>query len=186
MMSTAAYEESRTSSARYHQGLSKRLRTALHNQPHKWPAGGGPGSRLSTVMEEVSLGGSGSAFSSVARARAGEGGSLYDVDLNLSDDVEDFANMSSAPPSNFGKRYRHKEFLDEWYDLRTRLQDVPEVPGFRASPAPPPNTPVPLEDVVQAEDPPFNFWPYLIFGTILIGLAYITEDSLPPAQSYVA
>ena len=186
MMSTAAYEESQTSSARYHKGLSKRLRTALRNQPHKWPAGGGPGSRLSTVMEEVSLGGSGSAFSSVVRARAGEGGSLYDVDLNLSDDVEDFANMSSAPPSNFGKRYRHKEFLDEWYDLRTRLQDVPEVPGFRASPAPPPNTPVPLEDVVQAEDPPFNFWPYLIFGTILIGLAYITEDSLPPAQSYVA
>ena len=94
--------------------------------------------------------------------------------------------MTSAPPSNFGKRYRHKEFMDEWYDLRTRLQDVPAVPGVpRISPAPPPNTPVPLYDVVQAEDD-FNFWPYLIFGTILIGLAYITEDSLPAAQSYVA
>jgi len=36
--------------------------------------------------------------------------------------------------------------------------------------------PYELEAYVEPEPDPFYFWPYLVFGAVLIGLAIITDD----------
>ena len=65
---------------------------------------------------------------------------------------------------------------------------MPSLPGSRAgTPAAPPGSPAPpgipeVEQYQEADDPPFNFWPYLLFGAVLIGLAIITED---PRDAYI-
>ena len=112
--------------------------------------------------------------------------------------------LSTAPPSNFGQRYRHAEFENEWYQLRRPpTPEIPDPEGFRArgfSPVPPPPTPASmfqgplyrepgfdpyhLEQYLEQETEEFNFWPYLIFGAILIGLAVITDD--PRGETTIA
>ena len=41
-----------------------------------------------------------------------------------------------------------------------------------------------LEQYLEQETEEFNFWPYLIFGAILIGLAVITDD--PRGETTIA
>ena len=107
--------------------------------------------------------------------------------------------FSTAPPSDFAPVFAPPfdlsyEFDMEFDGLRKGVwgPGLPSDVGERGySPVPPPNTPVShlqaptppgslgpyeLEAYVEPEPDPFNFWPYLVFGAVLIGLAIITED----------
>ena len=161
---------------------SSRLKK-IYRESKKHPHGGGP---LTPIPEDVSMRSFGSVKSGF---------------LNL-DHLIHSGPLSTAPPSDF-ERAAHSEFDNEWYQLR-RGRDSPWGPSLPGeaergfSPVPPPNTPAPgsqaplntnpvatppgslgpyeLEAYVEQDVDPFNYWPYLIFGAVLIGLAIITED----------
>ena len=134
-----------------------------------WPTGGGP--PLSTIDEDVV---SNRGFTTFVQ------GNVLHTDANLHNDIA--AGV---------------EFEREWYGLRQHARrgdfpdfgpDLPEeIPRLIPPTAPRgPPTPFPesihdppyphLPHYAEVETPPFNYWPYLVFGAVLIGLAVITDD----------
>ena len=164
---------------------SKRLREMREKikLEKEWPTGGGPPgpSALSTIAESRS---SLTTERPPSRLASFNQSGRLDVDEGLDIDVR-FAD----------------EFDREWLDLRQQHKwdrGLPSIPSRPSTPAPPPSSPAPFPDAIrshhtgsppaphpgypalqqyeEAEEEPFNYWPYLIFGAVLIGLAVLTED----------
>ena len=114
----------------------------------------------------------------------------------------DHAGQENRPPANLLTGFQQLPQKKKPYpnplprpglNLRAFSPDVsglPSLPASRAGAAVPPpaaprGSPVPppeIEQYQEVEPEPFNFWPYLLFGAVLVGLALITED---PRDAYL-
>ena len=84
---------------------------------------------------------------------------------------DDFVSYSTQPVERRVVVRRQKRPREE-----TRAAERPRVQTKRTRVDPDPVY------IIPAQEEEFAYWPYLAFGTVLILLAYITEDPRAPSQ----